>query len=118
MLYVWCAPGSPQADLLNLMLGDYLETPATDLSAFRAAGGDMRSMQWSSRAAGSVFSAQQLSHTQGHVRLDPAMSPRNLYAQWVFLWTCAVETMTRSRFESSSSPSHALRHIEVATSAP
>ena len=50
------------------------------------------------------------------MRLDPAMSPQNFYAQWVFLWTCAVETMTRSRFESS--PTHALRHIEVATFTP
>ena len=85
MLYVWCSPGSPQADLLNSMLGDYLDTPAHDLSAFRAACGDVRSMRWSSTAAGSVFSARQLSHTQGHMRLDPAMSPRNFYAQWVFL---------------------------------
>ena len=116
MLYVWCSPGSPQADLLNSMLGDYLDTAAPDLVSFRAACGDMRSMHWSSKAAGSVFSAQQLSQTQGHMRLDPAMSPRNFYAQWVFLWTCAVETMTRSRFESS--PTHALRHIEVASFTP
>ena len=77
-------------------------------------------MPWSSKAAhaGSVFSTQQLSTMQGHnvMRLDPVMSPRNFYAQWVFLWTCAVETMTRARFESS--PSHALRHIDVALFTP
>ena len=50
------------------------------------------------------------------MRIGPEMSPRKFYAQWVILWTCAVETMTRSRFESS--PSHALRHIEVATFTP
>ena len=87
MLFVWCSPWSPDADLLNSMLGDYLETSAAELSSFRAACGDMHAMQWSSRAAGSVFSAQQLSDTQGHMHLDPAMSPRNFYAQWVFLWT-------------------------------
>ena len=68
------------------------------------------------KAAGSVFSSQQLSATEGHTRLDPAMSPGYFYAQWVFLWACAVETMTCSRFESS--PSHALCHINVATVAP
>ena len=50
------------------------------------------------------------------MRLDPAMSPRHFYAQWVFLWTCAAETITRDRFESS--PSHALRHINVVTFTP
>ena len=63
-----------------------------------------------------MFSAQQLSSTQEHMRLDPAMCPRNFYAQWVFLWSCAVETMTRSRFESSHS--HALRHTDVSLFVP
>ena len=76
ILFVWCLPGSPQADLLNLMLGEYLQTSAAQLSSFCATCGNMCMMPWSSRAAGSVFSMQQLSTTQGHMRLDPAMSPR------------------------------------------
>ena len=116
MLFVWCSTGSPQADLLKSMPGEHLQTSAAQLFAFRSSCGDMRTMPWSSRSAGSMFSTQQLSTTEGHVRLDPAMSPRNFYAQWVFLWTCAVETMTRARF--GSPPTHALRHIEVATFAP
>ena len=116
MLYIWCSPGLPQADLLNSMLGEYLQASAAQLSSFRATRGNVRAMPWTSKAAGSGFSSQQLSATEGHMRLDPAMSPRHFYAQWVFLWTCAVETMPRSRFESS--PSHALRHINVATFAP
>ena len=83
MIFVWCSPGPPQADLLNSMLGEYLQTSAAQLSSFRATCGDMRTMPWSSRAAGSVFSTQQLSTTHGHMRLNPAMSPRNFYAQWV-----------------------------------
>ena len=98
------------------MLGEYLQTSAHQLSSFRAACGNMQTIPWSSRAAGSVFSSQQLSATQGHMRLDPSMFPRHFYAQWVFLWTCTVETMTRARFESS--PSHALRQISVAQFTP
>ena len=120
MLFIWCSPGStsPQADLLNSMLGKYLQMPTYHLAAFRAGCGNMKAMVWSSRAAGSMFSAQQLLSTQGHnvMRLDPAMCPRNFYAQWVFLRTCAVEMMTRSRFESS--PSHALMHIDVSLFTP
>ena len=87
----------------------------------------MRTMAWSSKAADSVFSAQQLSATQGHTTYfsgasKPASQPRtlmcpmNFYTQWVFLWACAVETMARARVESF--PSHALRHIGVALFPP
>ena len=41
MLFIWCSPGSPQADLLNSMLGEYLQTPAHHLAAFRAGCGNM-----------------------------------------------------------------------------
>ena len=36
--------------------------------------------------------AAAVSHTGAHAR-RPCHVPRNFYAQWVFLWTCAVETI-------------------------
>ena len=44
MLFIWCSPGSPQADLLNFMLGEYLQMPAHHLAAFRAGCGNMQTM--------------------------------------------------------------------------
>ena len=30
MLFIWCSPGSPQADLLNSMLREYLQMPTSE----------------------------------------------------------------------------------------
>ena len=65
---------------------------------------------------GGVFSTTQLSSSVGFTRLCPDRNRKQFYTHWVFLWTCAVETMTRSRYDAA--PEDALRHIDEALFVP
>ena len=116
MLFIWCSDGSPQADLLNTMLLEYIQSPTSQLQAFRQNCGNMQASGWSSASLGGLFSTTQLSPSVGFTRLCPNRNRKQFYSHWVFLWTCAVETMTRSRFEAT--PEDALRHIDEAHFVP
>ena len=116
MLFIWCSDGSPQADLLNTMLLEYIQSPTDQLQALRRNCGNMQASGWSSASLGGLFSTTQLSSSVGYTRLCPSRNRKHFYTHWVFLWTCAVETLTRSRYEST--PEEALRHIDEALFEP
>ena len=116
MPFIWCSDGSPQADLLNTMLLEYIQSPTSQLQAIRQNCGNMQASGWSSASLGGLFSTTQLSSYVGFTRLCPKRNRKHFYTHGVFLWTCAVETMTRSRFEAT--PEDALRHIDEALFVP
>ena len=50
--------------------------------------------------------------SSGYTRLSPATNLDHFAKQWLFLWSCAVETLTRERFDET--PEIALRHVDPA----
>jgi hypothetical protein len=116
MLFIWCSDGSPQADLLNTMMLEYVQTPTGQLQTFRQGCGSMQASGWSSASLGGIFATTPFSSSVGLTRLCPHRNRKQFYSHWVFLWTCAVESMTRSRYEAT--PEDALRHIDEAHFVP
>ena len=93
MLFIWCSDGSPQADLLNTMLLaiEYIQSPTSQLQAFRQNCGNMQASGWSSASLGGLFSTAQLLSSVGFTRLCPDRNRKHFYSHWVFLWTCVSD---------------------------
>jgi len=110
MLHVWASPESAQADLINTMVYDYTQVQDSGLRDFRQ-GCSQRHAAWGSFSAAAA-GLQQVELSPGYERLSPATNLDHFAAHWLYLWSCAVETLTRERFDET--PEIALRHIDPA----